>query len=377
MNTFVKQLALAACISVAMRTAQAGEVKIGFVNCVTGPLSDAVHDIASVTTGYLDMINAQGGINGNKLTLLVRDDHCDPVKTAGLAEELIEKEHVLALVNSAGTPTTMAVIKSRVLNRNRVPLVGVFSGAEAIRGPGSEEIFHTRPAYGEEIRKIARLASTLGLQRVAVLYQDDAFGQSIMQNIDASAKDFKLAVTARLAYKPGTKDFAPQTKQVEVAKPQAIFLMGAPDSAYQFMKAYNAPVGSAQIYALSFVAPKLLAATAGEAKVRGIGITQVVPNPNSATIPLVKDFQTFLNSEYGKGIVSSPVLLETYLNIRLLTEAIKTAGASPTGDKVMQSLASMQEQRIGGFRIDFANGKRNGSNYLDIAVVGANARLQY
>jgi ABC-type branched-subunit amino acid transport system substrate-binding protein len=240
------------------------------------------------------MENAQGGINGNKLKLVIRDDEYDPKKTAPLVEDVIEKEKVVALVNSAGTAPTLAVVKSGVLNKYRVPLVGVFSGADVIRGPGSEEIFHTRPTYGDEIHKIARLASTLGLHRVALLYQDDAFGQGILKSVAASEQEFKLQLVVKAAYKPGTKDFRPQAKLIEDAKPQAIFLMGVPDSAYQFMKAYNAPAGSAQIYTLSFVTAKPLADIAGEAHVRGIGISQVVPNPNSATMPLIKDFQTLV-----------------------------------------------------------------------------------
>lgn len=373
----LKRMTVCLLAGLALLPARAEEVRIGFVNGITGPIAETAQELAKLTGGYLDMINSQGGVNGNQLRLALRDDGYDPKKTAPLIEQVIEQDKVVALVNSAGTAPTMAVIRSGILKKQRVPLVGVFSGAEAIRGPGSEEIFHTRATYGDEIRKIARLASTLGLHRVAVLYQEDAFGQGILQSIAASEQDFRLEIVAKAGYKPGTKDFGPQAKAVEAARPQAIFLMGVPDSAYQFMKAYGAPAGSAQIYTLSFVTPKLLADTAGEAKVRGIGISQVVPNPNSATIPLIKDFQNFLASPFGKGIVSSPVSLEGYLNIRLLVEAIKAAGAHPTGEKVLQNLASMRNYRVGGFPIDFADGKRSGSSYLDIAVVGRNARLQY
>ena len=361
----------------AVSSARAEEVKIGFVNGQTGPIAETAQELVKLTEGYIAMVNAQGGLNGNRLKLVSRDDAYDPKKTPGLVAEVVDQEKAVALVNSAGTAPTLAVLKSGVLKRARVPLVGVFSGAEAIRAPGSEEIFHTRPTYGEEIRSIARLASTLGLHRIAVLYQDDAFGQGIMHSISASEKEFGLKVETKAGYKAGTKDFSPHARQIEQAKPQAIFLMGVPDAAYQFMKAYNAPVGSAQIYALSFVTPKLLTGIAGEAKVRGVGISQVVPNPNSATLPLIKDYQQFLKSDYGKGILSSPVALEGYLNIRLVVDAIRMSGPHPTGEKVMQSLASMQHYRIGGFPIDFSNDNRSGSNYLDIAVIGRNGRLQY
>jgi ABC-type branched-subunit amino acid transport system substrate-binding protein len=102
-------------------------------------------------------------------------------------------------------------------------------------------------------------ASTFGLQRVAVLYQDDAFGQVILQSIDASEKECQLQLISKVAYEARAKDLAPQAKSIEAAKPQALFTRGVPDSAYQFTKTYRAPVGAAQIYALSFVTPKMLA----------------------------------------------------------------------------------------------------------------------
>ncbi|HVL77483.1 MAG TPA: ABC transporter substrate-binding protein [Noviherbaspirillum sp.] len=367
-----------ACIAAGMAAgACADEIRIGIVSGMTGPIAETAEQIAAVSRGYVDMINARGGINGSRLALVIKDDQYDPRKTAPLVEEAIEQDKVVALVNSAGTSQTIGVMQSRVLNRHKVPLIGVFSGSGAIRGPGSEEIFHTRLTYHDEVLKIARLASTLGLKKVAVLHQDDAFGEAILKSVAMAEKEYGLEVIAKAAYQPGTKDFAAQARQIVKARPQAIFLMSVPDATYQFMKAYDAPHGASQIYALSFVTPKMLAETAGEAKARGVGISQVVPNPNATSMPLVKDFNAFLSSPWGKGIDASPVTLEGYLNVRLAVEAIRAAGPRPTGEKVMQSLAAMRNHQIGGFPIDFSAGRRSGSSYLDIAVVGRNAKLMY
>jgi len=347
------------------------------VTGLSGPIAETAQEITRVTRGYLDMVNAQGGVNGNRLVLVTRDDHYDPAKTAGLVEESITSDKAVALVNSAGTAQTIGVIKSRVLNRHKVPLVGVFSGSEAIRGAGAEEIFHTRATYREEVMKIARVASTLGMKRVAILYQEDAFGQGILQSVAAAEKELGLQVILKAGYKPGARDFAVQASAIRGAHPQTIFLLGVPDSAAQFMKSWDAPPGAAQIFALSFVTPKLLTDAAGESRVRGVGISQVVPNPNSTAIPLVKEFQDFAQSRFGLGVALNPVALEGFLNIRLVVEAIRLAGPAPTSEKVMRSLASMQNYRLGGFPLDFSSQKRNGSSYLDIAVVGRNGKLLY
>jgi ABC-type branched-subunit amino acid transport system substrate-binding protein len=371
---FVFSVVAAVCF---FQPACADEIRIGMVTGISGPIAETAQDIIKITRAYLESINAQGGINGSRLVLVTKDDQYDPKKTAPLVEAAIATDKVVAIVNSAGTAHTIGLIKSRILNNHRVPLVGVYSGSDALRGPGSEEIFHTRATYGDEVMKIARLASTLGMRRIAVLYQEDAFGEGILQSLHAAEKAFNLQVILKVGYKPGTKEFKEQARAITAVHPQAIFLMGVPDSAYQFMKVYDAPSGAAQIYALSFVTPKFLADAAGEAKARGIGISQVVPNPNSEALPLIKDFKALANGPFGNGIATSPVTLEGYLNIRVVVEAIRMAGPNPTGEKVMHSLASMRNHRISGFPIDFSGTRRSGSSYLDIAVIGRHARLLY
>ena len=175
--------------------AHAEEVKLGTVTGITGPLALTTADILKMTSGYLEMLNAQGGVNGNKITLVTRDDAYDPKKTTPLVEDIIEKDKVVVLVNGAGTANTAMLVKSGVLNKAKVPLVGVFSGSDAIRGPGSEQIFHTRASYNDEIMKITRLISTLGSKRVAVLYQDDAFGAGIMDSITKASQEYKFDIS--------------------------------------------------------------------------------------------------------------------------------------------------------------------------------------
>ena len=364
-------------ISLAAGFANAEEVKIGSVSGITGPLALTTADVLKVTNGYLDMINSKGGINGNQLTLVTRDDGYDPRRTVAAVEDVIAKDHVVALVNGAGTPNTAMLAKSGILNKHKLPLIGVYSGSEAIRGPGSEEIFHTRASYHDEVMKISRLLSTIGLKKVALLYQDDGFGAGIVDSVTKASEEFKFDVIVKVPYKAGEHDFTAQSKQIIASHPQAILLMGVPEAVYRFVKTYDAPVGAAQIYALSFVSAKGLAEFAGEEKIRGIGISQVVPNPNSLALPLSKDFITFMQSPFAKGANTSPFTFESYLNIRLAVEAIRMAGPHPTPEKVTQSLTSMHNYKLGGYPIDFTETNRRGSSYLDIAVIGRNARLSY
>ena len=297
----------AACLFLcAMNAARAEQLTIATVSGITGPIASTTADILKVTTGYLAMINSQGGVNGNTLRLVLRDDGYDPKKTAEMVEDAVTKDHIVALVNGAGTANTVALIKSGVLDKYKIPLVGVYSGSEAIRGAGSEQIFHTRASYSDEVFKIARLMTTIGLKKVAVMYQDDGFGTAINDSLAKAAQQFKFEIIAKVPYKAGEKDFSAQVKQVVESHPQAILLMGVPDAVYGFMNKYEQPVGAAQIYALSFITTKGLAEHAGVEKIRGMGLSQVVPNPTSVSLPLSGDFSKFLRTPFGQGATSSP-----------------------------------------------------------------------
>lgn len=232
-----------------MMPAIAGEVRIGSVTGVTGANASTSGEGLTIVESYLDMINDQGGIHGNRLRRVVKDDQYDPRRTPALVEEAITKDNVVGLINMVGTANTVALMKSGVLNKHKVPLLGVFSGADVIRGPGSEHIFHTRASYFDEVMKITRLTSPLGLKRVAVLYQDDAFGNSISQSIAKAAEQHQFEVVNKTPYKPGESDFAQHAQQIIAFKPNAILLMGVPEAVTRFMKAYEAPVGTSQIFA--------------------------------------------------------------------------------------------------------------------------------
>ncbi|WP_081583617.1 ABC transporter substrate-binding protein [Noviherbaspirillum massiliense] len=370
--------ALAALLTCcALVHAHAEEIRIGNVLGLTGPNASSATEGEILTHGYIDMINAKGGIHGNKLSLVIKDDQYDPRKTPALFEEAITQDNVIAFLNAVGTANVAAVMKTGILNKYKVPLVGVFSGSEIVRGPGSEQIFHTRASYTDEVMKISRLVPTIGLKKVAVLSQEDSFGSGINEIIAKAAQEYNFEVIAKVPYEPGETEFSKHARQIIAAKPQAIFLMGVPEAVYHFMKAYDAPAGAAQIYTLSFVSSTGLAEFAGERRVRGIGISQVVPNPSSVSLPLAKDFQAFLKTPYGQGVHSTPLNFEIYMNARLLVDAIKMAGPKPTPEKVTQSLVSMQNYRLGGYPINFSETNRRGSSYSDIGVIGYNGRLSY
>ncbi|MET4278771.1 MULTISPECIES: ABC transporter substrate-binding protein [unclassified Bradyrhizobium] len=108
------------------------EIKIGQTLPYTGPLSN-LSSFGRVEAAYLRKINASGGINGRKVTLISLDDAYAPQKTAEQVRRLVESDGVLAIVGSMGGPTNLAVAK--YLNSAKVPQILLLASTPKLDDP--------------------------------------------------------------------------------------------------------------------------------------------------------------------------------------------------------------------------------------------------
>jgi len=152
------------------------EIRVGVTSPITGPAS-AYGVIAKVMAAYADKVNAEGGINGRKLNLIIYDDAYDPNKTLEMTRKLVEEDQVLLTMATVGTNTNAAI--QPYLNSKKVPQLFALSGAAAWDQP--REFPWTMgflPSYTAEAQIFAQyLLETHPRGRIAVLYQDDGMGK--------------------------------------------------------------------------------------------------------------------------------------------------------------------------------------------------------
>jgi len=150
-------------------------VLIGSSAALTGPAAQLGTNLISGAEAAISEINDVGGINGRKLRMISYDDAYDPPKAVENTQKLINQDKVFALFNYVGTPTGVKV--APLVQEAQIPLVGMFTGAEAFRSPLQKYIFNIRGSYYEETElAIKYFAEDIGLKKVAVFYQADAFG---------------------------------------------------------------------------------------------------------------------------------------------------------------------------------------------------------
>ena len=131
--------------------------------------------------------NRDGGVAGRRIDLVTLDDAYEPEAAVTNTQQLIESDGVFALIGEVGTPTSRSA--TPVAADARVPFIAPFTGAAFLRDPSWNNIINLRGSYNQETEEIvARLIADRGIDRIAVLFQDDSFGRAgyrgVLQALD-------------------------------------------------------------------------------------------------------------------------------------------------------------------------------------------------
>lgn len=357
--------------------AQAKEVVIGQVASLSGANgADLGQGLQLGIRAHLEAVNARGGVNGRKIKLVSLDDEYLPERTVQLTKELIDTHKPVALLGYRGTANTLALMKSKVLEDTGVPLIGTLSGAAEIQG--APMIFHVRTSYPQEISQLVLQLSRLGMTRLGLFYVDDAFGKSGRDAVLDAAKTSKSSVVVEAAYDKAPDKVA-ATVQAAVDKlvagqPQAVVMVAVGDPVYSFVKQAKAKSSSLRLFSISVVNPSAVIEKVGLEAARGMGFSEVFPFPYSDGTPLSREYRAALKKTDPK---SEPnyFSLEGYVYAKVLVNAIRKAGNSPTAASVKAALDAYPQTDLGGFVVNFNPQTKNGSSFSDLAIIASNGKL--
>lgn len=138
---------------------------------------------------YIKRVNESGGIYNRQIKITAYDDDYDPAICVKNTKKLIHEDKVFALFSYVGTPTSTKAVP--IIEKEAVPLVGVFSGAEFLRTPVKRHVFNIRGSYNQETAGIVNhFWNDLGLRKIAVFYQNDAFGQAGLNGVEKALQKF-------------------------------------------------------------------------------------------------------------------------------------------------------------------------------------------
>lgn len=358
----------------AASAAQAADLTIVQVAPLSGVLASTGEQMVLGGKIYFDWVNENGGIHGAKIRHVVVDDGYKVDETVRLTREALQKPEVLALFGFAGTANIAKLLSEGVLEAGGAPLVAPYTGGEALRKPYNPYIFHVRAGYADEAEHMVNQVVTLGMTRIAVMYQDDAFGKAGLAGVEEAAARRGLKLVAAAPYERNTDQVHGAVKTILAADAQAVIMISVNRSTAAFAAQYRGSGGGGQLFNISVVDPAELVKLAGVQAVHGLGISQVVPYPYMANRPAVREYQTLLQ-KYGKGQAPSYTSFEEFLGAKVLVEGLRRAGPNPTRARLIQALESINNFDLGGTRVSFAPGNRVGSRFVEVTVIGATGKL--
>ncbi len=201
-------------------------ITIGSTQPLTGPAAPGYSEIAPAAQAYFDYVNANGGINGRKITMKYLDDGYNPTQTVTLTKQLVLQDKVFAIVGALGTPTHTKVVD--FLNSERVPDLFVSSGCTCWDEPTQHpDTFGWQPDYTVEGKILGQyLTQHYAGKKVAYFYQDDDFGKDGVAGLDKYVPGND--VVSRQPYQPGNTDVTAQVTAIASAKPDIVVLDSIP-----------------------------------------------------------------------------------------------------------------------------------------------------
>lgn len=349
-------------------------ILIGMTSPLSGPNGAYGTDMKEVISAYFKQVNEAGGVNGRKLELVAMDDGYETDRAVANTKALINDKKVFAMVASYGSSPTTAAMND-AFGPAKVPLIGTISGADSLRQspkdkPNNRYMFNVRASYANETEAIVNQLVGLGLKNIAVFYQNDGFGKSGLDGVIAAMKKHNQTPSVVATVERNSLDVSQAVQTIIKANPQAVVMVTLYKPTAEFARQMRKADQHAQLMTLSPVGADLLVMELGDGA-RGIGISQVMPYPWNDTIPMVRDYQKLL----GKQGTFSYYGVEAYATAKLLVDAIRMTGKDLTREKLVNTLESMKDHDLGGYRVNYSPNERLGSRFVDLTVIGNGGRV--
>ena len=347
------------------------KIVLGQSVALTGPAAQLGIQFQQGAALCFDQVNAQGGVNKRRIELRTLDDGYEPDRCAENTRKLLADD-VFALFGFVGTPTSLVALPQAI--KGKVPFIAPFTGAMVLREPFNRYVFHVRASYNDETALIVKQLTSLGLKKIAVFYQNDAYGKAGLDGVALALGELKLKTVAESSVERNSVDVAKAIKAILPAMPEAVVQVGAYKACAAFIREARKAGYGGLFYNVSFVGTQALSDELGK-EAAGVVVSQVMPSPYTAVRPIVREFQEAVKAA-SKGTKANFSSMEGYLAARVFVEGLKRAGAKPTGESLVGGLESIGTQSIGGFTVAFGPNDHVASKFVEMSLLTGDGRVR-
>ena len=316
------------------------EIKLGMTLPMTGTASLGYNKIPGAAKAYFDYLNANGGINGRKVTLVVKDDRYVPTEAVAKTNELILKDKVMALLAPLGTANVKAVASSVNPGRRGIPVLFVNTGFSGFADKKKYPTTYTvLPSYVMEAKIMGQyIKENFAGKKIGLLYQDDDFGTDALAGFKTAGVNFAVRVPYASGSQSATAAAGWITK-FKAAEADVVILFGV-------SSATSAMLGTAA--QLKYAPQWMLGSVGGDATtIRATGVPAAVLtnaigfSPVPATTDMKDEYVKFFSDIYAKAVPGSPFDLNVLLGMNtafMTAQALKAAGPNLTRKSLINAI---------------------------------------
>jgi branched-chain amino acid transport system substrate-binding protein len=344
-------------------------ILLGQAAVFSGPAAQLGIQMRNGIKAYFDHVNEKGGVHGRRLELATEDDFYEASRAPAASKKLIEEHKVFALLGYVGTPT--GVVHLPVVTQAKVPLVGMFTGAEALRVPFNRYVFHVRASYYDETEAIVEQVVSTGGKNIAVFYQDDAYGQAGLKGVEIAMAKRNMKIAALGTVERNTVKVEDAVRSIHAAKPDAVVMVSAYTSCAEFIRQMKKAGSATTFYNVSFVGSKALSDALGS-EGTGVAISQVVPFPWGKAVPVVKEYQQ-LSQKAGFTDYNFSAM-EGFLVAKVLVEGLRRTGRDLSREKFVDAMEKLDVD-LGGFYVSYSPKSHTGSKFVDLTIIGREGKF--
>ena len=370
MPRFIPMLRKAAfaCALFAAQSAGAGQIVIGQVAPLEG--LDAFQGQAYSAGMQLafDNANKAGEALGHTFSLVSKDDGQRPDSTLSQTLDLLAEAKPLALAGYFGSTGLAEIVKSGVLPREKIALVGY--RATEIRAD-TPYLYNVRADLREEIHKMVEHLATVGIQRLGIFHEAGPGEKALNEAVDMAAQKASATILVRASHPTGTTQVSSAVRAFLDKPPQAILILTSGAAGVGFIEQYRMSGGNAQLLAQSGTDFEQMAQWLGHETLRGVTIAQVTPSPYRISNRLSKEFSEAVAKARNLEAPPSYAMMEGFIVGKVIIEAVRRIGTKPPSrEAFVAALDSLRHFDMGGYSVNYEPGARSGSRFVELTIIG-------
>lgn len=373
-QSMVRALATASALATSL-AAGAAQIVIGQVAPLSGLEGAQARAYSAGIQLALDKANKAGGVNGHTFTLVRKDDGGRPEDTIAGTRALLAESRPLALAGYFGDRSMAEVVRSGLLQKENIPLVGYRVNEIRAEAP---LVYSVRANLRDELNKITEHLVTVGITRFGLFYPDGAGAASLLAAMEEAMKARGGRLTAKATYVQGTNKVPNSVVDGFVAAaPQAIIIVSSGAAAAAFIEKYRLDGGTAQLFAHSGADIEQISQRLGEEQMKGVAITQVTPSPYKISGRLSKEFSDMVRNANPKlEVPASYAMMEGYIAGSVIVEAARRMGPRISREGFVGALDGLDNLDLGGYKVGFRPGMRSGSRFVELTIITDSGRIR-